>query len=143
VNFAGGVEPAYTFEHYVSAPDTQDQDGTKFDNKVKRVMKELWVSLPHTILLNTSHSYHILEIMTTYIMSICRISSNVTRDTMRGPLGGSQSLLQAREGHALRGVCPGRLQYHPIFEERKVHNEAARNMTLTKEQYLLVNTDFF
>jgi hypothetical protein len=34
------------------------------------------------------------------------------------------------------------IQYHAIFEKRKVDKEAARNMTLTKEQYLPVNTDF-
>jgi hypothetical protein len=49
VNFAGGVEPAYTFEHYISALDTQDQDGRKFDNKAERVTKELWVSLSCSI----------------------------------------------------------------------------------------------
>lgn len=42
VNFAGGVELAYTFEHYVSAPDTRDRVGRKFDNKAERVTKELW-----------------------------------------------------------------------------------------------------
>ena len=86
VDWAGGVELAYTFEHYASAPDARDREGKKFDNKAQRVVKELWVSLPRTILLNTSHSYHILEIMTTYIMFICRISTDVTRDT-RGPRG--------------------------------------------------------
>jgi hypothetical protein len=34
------------------------------------------------------------------------------------------------------------IQYHAIFEERKVDKEAARNVTLTKEEYLLVNTVF-
>jgi hypothetical protein len=34
------------------------------------------------------------------------------------------------------------IQYHAIFEERKIDKDNERNMTLTKEQYLLVNTDF-
>lgn len=42
VQFAGGVEPAYTFEHYVSIPDARDQEGRVFDNKAARVMAELW-----------------------------------------------------------------------------------------------------
>jgi hypothetical protein len=34
------------------------------------------------------------------------------------------------------------IQYHAVFEERKIDKDDARNMMLTKEQYLLVNTDF-
>jgi hypothetical protein len=48
---------------------------------------ELWVRLPRTTLLNTSHSLDILEIMTAYIVSICRISSDASRDLSYRRLG--------------------------------------------------------
>jgi hypothetical protein len=54
---------AYTFDHYIVAPNAVDQDGREFNNKVEQVKQELWVSLPLTILFNMSHSLHILEIM--------------------------------------------------------------------------------
>jgi hypothetical protein len=77
-------EPAYTWDHYVAFPDLQDRDGRVFDNKAARVTAEVWVSLPHTTLLNTSHSLNILEIITGYIPSICRISSDARRDLRPG-----------------------------------------------------------
>jgi hypothetical protein len=79
-------EPTYTWEHYVDIPDAQDQNGRVFANKAERVKAELWVSLPPTTLLNTSHSLDILEIMTGYIASICWISSDVRRDFRTGRL---------------------------------------------------------
>jgi hypothetical protein len=34
------------------------------------------------------------------------------------------------------------IQYHVVFEERKIDKDDARDMTLTKEEYPPVNTDF-
>jgi hypothetical protein len=82
--YAGVREPAYTWKHYVVVPDAQDQNGRVFANKAERVKAELWVSLPPTTLLNTSHSLDILEIRTGYIASICRISSDARRDFRTG-----------------------------------------------------------
>jgi hypothetical protein len=59
VEFAGKTEPAYTFDHYTVAPDTEDLRGREFRNKAERVREELWVSLCHTTFLNTSHSLNI------------------------------------------------------------------------------------
>jgi hypothetical protein len=59
VEFAGKIEPAYTFDHYIVAPDAEDLRGREFRNKAERVREELWVSLCHTIFLNTSHSLNI------------------------------------------------------------------------------------
>ena len=64
VMFGGAEEPAHTWEHYVAFSDLPDRDGRVFTNKAERVVAELWVSLSHTIFLNTSHSLDILEIMT-------------------------------------------------------------------------------
>ena len=55
VQFSGTIEPAYTWAHYAAIPDTPDRDGRVFVDKAQRVNAELWVSLSHTILLNTSH----------------------------------------------------------------------------------------
>ena len=64
VMFGGAEEPAHTWEHYVAFSDLPDRDGRVFANKAERVVAELWVSLSHTIFLNTLHSLDILEIMT-------------------------------------------------------------------------------
>lgn len=56
IQFAGRLEPAYTWEHYIAFPDSPDREGRQFDNKAARVVAELWVSLPRTTFLNTSHS---------------------------------------------------------------------------------------
>lgn len=86
VEYAGVREPAYTFGHYVAADDAEDRAGRVFNNTAERVKAELWVSLPPNTLLNTSHSLDILEIMTGYIASICRISSDARRDLRTGRL---------------------------------------------------------
>ena len=56
-----------------------DRDGRAFPNKAERVKGELWVSIPRTTLLNTSHSLDILEVMIVYIASICRTSTDARR----------------------------------------------------------------
>jgi hypothetical protein len=50
VDYTRKREPAYTFDHYANAPDTEAE------NKTVRVKRDFWVSLYHTTLLNTSHS---------------------------------------------------------------------------------------
>jgi hypothetical protein len=86
VEYVRVLEPAYTWEHYIAIPDAQDRNGRVFANKAKQVKAKLWVSLLPTTLLNTSHSLDILEIMTGYIASICRISLDARRDFRTGRL---------------------------------------------------------
>ena len=50
VTYASKTELAYSFDHYAIATDAE------YPNKAARVKAELWVSLPRTTLLNTSHS---------------------------------------------------------------------------------------
>jgi hypothetical protein len=45
VEYARVTGLAYTFDHYVVAPDAVDRDDRKFNNKVEQVKQELWVSL--------------------------------------------------------------------------------------------------
>jgi hypothetical protein len=52
VDYAGKIEPAYTFDHYANAPDA------KAENKMVRVKRDFWVSLHLTTLLNTLHHIH-------------------------------------------------------------------------------------
>jgi hypothetical protein len=63
VEYDGHSSPAYSFDHYVVALDAVDRDDREFNDKTEQVKQELWVNLPRTILFNTSHSLHILEIM--------------------------------------------------------------------------------
>ena len=50
VTYASKTELAYSFDHYAVATNAE------YPNKVARVKAELWLSLPRTTLLNTSHS---------------------------------------------------------------------------------------
>ena len=84
VEYAGVTGPAYSFDHYAAAPNAVDRDRRVFNNKVERVKQELWVSLPRTRLLNTSHSLDILEIMNGYIMFVCMISLDARTDMRSG-----------------------------------------------------------
>ena len=72
---AGVLEPAYTWDHYIIIPDTEDREGRNFGTKARRVVGELWVSHPRTKLVNISHSISIFGIMIAIIGSICRIST--------------------------------------------------------------------
>ena len=86
VEFAAKTESAYVFDHYAVADDARDLVGRQFPNKAERMKAELWVRLPHTTLLNTSHSLDILEILNGYITSICRISLDDRQDLRTGRL---------------------------------------------------------
>jgi hypothetical protein len=88
LEYAEVTGPAYSFDHYTIATDAVDRDSRVFNNKAERVKQELWVSLPHTILLNRSHSLHILKIMYGYLIFICKISSDASLDTRLGKCGG-------------------------------------------------------
>jgi hypothetical protein len=102
------MEPAYTFDYYAVADDARDLVGRQFPNKAELVKAELWVSLPCTTLLNTSHSLDILEILNRYIMSICRISSDARQDLRTGWLWWLAKNVKTHERTTLRGMRPGR-----------------------------------
>ena len=70
VEYAGVTGPAYTFDHYVVAPDVVDREGREFNNKAERVKQELWVNISYPILLNTLHSLDIFEIMNVCIVFV-------------------------------------------------------------------------
>ena len=80
VQQAGMLEPAYTWDHYMAVPDTEDREGRNFGTKARRVVGELWVSYPRTAWVNTSHSFEIPGIMTASIGSISRISTGARQD---------------------------------------------------------------
>ena len=84
VEYAEVTGPTDSFDHYAAAPDAVDWAHRVFNNKVERVKQELWVSLPRTTLLNTSHSLDILEIINGYIVFVCRISLDAWTDMRPG-----------------------------------------------------------
>jgi len=84
VEYAGVTGPAYSFDHYVAAPDAEGRDSKAFNNKAEPVRAELWVSLPHSIWLNISHSLDCLQIINEYIMFVRRISTDASRGTRPG-----------------------------------------------------------
>jgi hypothetical protein len=84
VGYGGYPSLAFSFDHYDVALDAEDRDSMEFNNKVERVKQELWVSLSRTIMFNTSHLLHILEIMYGYIVFVCRISLDARLDMRAG-----------------------------------------------------------
>jgi len=42
VMHAGVLEPAYTWDHYMASPDATDREGRNFNTKARRVVGELW-----------------------------------------------------------------------------------------------------
>jgi hypothetical protein len=54
VEYAGVVGPAYMFEQYAAAPDTEDRDGRVFNNKAEWVKQELWVSATYIAIIANS-----------------------------------------------------------------------------------------
>ena len=92
VEYAEVMGSSYSLDHYNVAPDAVDLDSRQFNNNAERVKQDLWVSLPHTILFNTSHSLHILEIMYGYIVFVCRNSLDVRLDMRPCEFGGYHEL---------------------------------------------------
>lgn len=64
VHMGTKYEPAWTWNHYLAAPDQFDPLNRCYSNKADRVVAELWVSLSCNTLLNSSQSLYIYVIMT-------------------------------------------------------------------------------
>ena len=79
MDIAGVRQLVSSWEHYIAKPDALDEEGRVFDNKVHRVLSELWVSLHGTTFMNKSYSLDIFEIMTLF-MFLCRISTDARRE---------------------------------------------------------------
>ena len=141
VEYAGVMGPAYSFDHYTAAPDAVDRAHRVFNNKAERVKQELWVSLPRTTLLNTSHSLDILEIMNGYIVFVCRISLDARTDMGQGGCGGYQMLQKLVVDMHYEARIQAVVTYHGTVLGTKVTKRDARSMTLTQDQYLQVNTE--
>ena len=79
MDIAGVRQPASSWEHYIAAPDAPDMEGRAYDNKVHRVLSEIWVSLHGTTFTNKSYSLDIFKIMTLFTF-LCRISTDARRE---------------------------------------------------------------
>jgi hypothetical protein len=74
-----------SFDHYALVADAPDVNGRQFRNLADRVIMELWVSLSRTTALHSSHSLDIvLETNNGYLVSLCRTSSDASRDRRKG-----------------------------------------------------------
>ena len=141
VMHAGVIEPAYTWDHYMAVPDATDREGRNFGTKARRVVRELWVSHPRTKLLEISHYVSIFGIMIAIILWV------YMQDFYRCEEG-----YEARANERAHQACyklvkdmhyEARVQavivYCAEFEKRIVKKPAARDIFLTRDQYLRVN----
>jgi hypothetical protein len=142
VEYAGVMGRAYSFDHYVIAPDAVDLDGRQFNNKAEQAKQEMWVSLPHTILFNMSHSLHILEIMFGYIVFVCRISSDARSDMRPWWMRWLPRALRSSSWTCTmrRAYMHALVTYYSSVLMEKVSKKDAQTMSLTLDQYLQVNT---
>lgn len=138
VTIGGREEPAYTFDHYVAAGDQEDRERRIFNNKAERVKGELWVSIRCSTLLNTTLSLNNLQIMQ-HSSCIC------AQDFYRCAPGEEASADAV--AHAACWKLVKDLHYEARVQavidyfaalKISVKKTEARNMKLTKEQYLAV-----
>ena len=140
VNYAGQRVVSSAWKHYVLAPDDWDRDDRRFENKAKRVLSELWVSLPRTGMLSMLLLFDNLSIMKLNYGSILQ-------DFFRREEGAEET---ARA--VARRCCPKRVQdmfyeariqavimFHAQHLHTKVTKTEARNMRLSKQEYMRVN----
>ncbi|XP_066341328.1 uncharacterized protein [Miscanthus floridulus] len=109
VRYAEALEPAYTYEHYVAAPDAEDETGRTYESVAERVMCEFWDFF------KCAEGYEAR-------------AAKAAAKSFRGRI--SDMHYEAR----LQAI----IDYCAVYEQRKVKKEDARLMHLTKEQYLKV-----
>ena len=127
----------------MATPDATDREGRNFGTKVRRVVGELWVSHPRTKMVKISHSVSIFGMMIAIILWV------YMQDYYRCEEG-----YEARANELAHQACyklvkdmhyEARVQalitYCADVEKRKVGKDVARNMFLTREQYLRVNDE--
>jgi hypothetical protein len=89
-----------------------------------------------------SHSLHILEIMYGYIIFVCRISSYVRLDIYeaRVDVVATTSCKKLVVDMHYEARIQAIVSYHGPILGVKVTKKQARTMSLTRDQYLQVNT---
>jgi len=138
---AGVLEPAYTWDHYMASPDATNREGRNFTTKARRVVGELWVSHSPTKMVEIPHCISI------FVMMIAIILWVYMHDFYRCEEG-----YEARVNELAHQACyklvkdkhyEARVQavivYCAEFEKRSVKKPAARDIFLTRDQYLRVN----
>lgn len=109
VQYVGVTQLAYTFDHYVAAPDAKDRDGRVFNNKAERVKAELW---------------DFFRCQEGFEDRAALVANKVYKKLMKD---------MHYEAHIQAVVT-----YHATFLGRKVTKAEARSMTLSWQQYLEV-----
>jgi hypothetical protein len=143
VEYGGHSTLTYSFDHYVVTPKAAvDRDNREFNNKVERVKQELWVGFPHTILFNMSHSLCIFEIMYRYIMFIADFFRCEARYEGRMDVVATTCCKKLVMDMNYEERIQAIINFHASVLGEKVSKKDARTMSLTRDQYLQVNTKF-
>ncbi|XP_072147856.1 uncharacterized protein [Setaria viridis] len=110
--FAEQEDPAYTWDHYVAAADVDDRDHRTFANKAERVKAELW------------DFYRCQEGFEARAASVTEQASKKLVKDMH-----YEAWVQAI------------IDFYDEFRKMKVTKEEARTMNLTKEEFMVVDTE--
>lgn len=146
VTLRGTEEPAWTWEHYVTAPDQFDrgyQTHRTFNNMAERVKAELWVSL--LALHGSIHPFiaHFCIndwIYRVYMQDFFTCEDGYEEEADRVAHNRCYKLVKDMHYEA-QVQCV--INYGASFLRQKIKKEEARNLKLTKEQYLEVTLDLF
>ena len=135
-------QPASLWEHYIAAPDGLDEEGRAFDNKVHRVLSELWVSLHGTTFTNTSYSLHIFEIMTLFSFCAEFLQMRGGNDA-RGMQVATKACYKLVADMLYEARIQAVIDYKAKIEKVRIYKGPARDIRHTREQYLRVNTQSY
>ena len=138
VMHAGVLEPAYTWDHYMASPDATDREGRNFTTKARRVVGELWVSHPRTKMVEISHSVSIFGIMIAIILWVymhdfyrCEEGYEARANELA-----HQACYKVVKDKHYEACVHAVIVYCAEFEKRSVKKLAARDIFLTRDQYL-------
>jgi len=144
VHIGGRYEPAWTWEHYAHAPDQLDRDGRCFDNKAERVKAELWVSISRNTLLNTANSFDIFSknywIYRGYMQDFYMCDEGYEESA---PVTSHNRCIKLVKDMHYEAQVQCVINYGAMFLKQKIKKEVARNMKLTREQYLQVHLQLY
>nr|TKW09369.1 hypothetical protein SEVIR_6G090100v2 [Setaria viridis] len=109
VAYAGQQQPAYTWDHYIAAPDVPDRQQRRFPNIAERVKAKLW------------DFYRCQEGFEAKAKAVCDVATKKLVKDMH-----YEARIQAI------------IEFHAQYRRMKVRKEEARIMNLTKDQFMRV-----
>ena len=128
------------FQHYGGALDTTDVLGRNFGNKAVRVIREMWVRIPHYFTF-FSPSIHNDCLHRVYMQDFFRVEPEY--EEQANHIFGIKCVKNIKFMH-YESCIQAIINYKAQYEHVKKGKEVARDTTLTKEQFMLVsNANFF